>query len=490
MSFRDLRLPKSNTLLAAAVGTTGGGGLVLASGFVSPLLAGLAIAGAVIGVVMLLSPGMAFLLTTAVVPLERIGRMTSDNNAYTVSLMRIFGVLALGSFLLHTMVRKRQLKFGKAFLLYTAYTVVGFATLLYTTDRLGSTRAASAILGNLMFFFLIINVARSYRLVKLSIIVWLVATVLIGLFTMYQWHAGAGAGELALGSTSERFATVLEDTSEWQDLETIGRATGPTSHAAVYGINLVMTLPFFAFLFKSHADKRVRAAAAFGAAVVLYNIFLANTRAIVIITGLLIVLFFARGMLRIRPVTVVALVLLGAVVAAFAPKAVYERVLNPENYTYKQSGTLRVRFGLWGVGVDVAKDKWLTGTGIGNQALVPLYIKEPVPERISLHCEYLETLVEVGIFGSLFFFSFLGLMMRRATQAARLFRRVRQTQEQYWFMVACQLTMLAVLIDGVQVDVFHFPLKGWWLVAGLTWVMWEHARSAYAQAVQTAQVAP
>jgi hypothetical protein len=44
-------------------------------------------------------------------------------------------------------------------------------------------------------------------------------------------------------------------------------------------------------------------------------------------------------------------------------------------------------------------------------------------------------------------------------------------------MVACQIATLGVLCYGVQVDVFHFPLKGWWLVAGITCVMYRFARA-------------
>ena len=36
--------------------------------------------------------------------------------------------------------------------------------------------------------------------------------------------------------------------------------------------------------------------------------------------------------------------------------------------------------------------------------------------------------------------------------------------------------MVAVLVYGVQVDVFQFPLKGWWLAAGLTYVMYRLSR--------------
>ena len=33
--------------------------------------------------------------------------------------------------------------------------------------------------------------------------------------------------------------------------------------------------------------------------------------------------------------------------------------------------------------------------------------------------------------------------------------------------------MISALLYGIQVDVFHFPLKGWWLVAGLTYAMYQ-----------------
>lgn len=481
MLFRKLQGIRPLPLVVAAVGTGGGAGLVLASGSLGPVLAGLALTGVAITALMAMSPSVAFLLTTAVVPLERIGRMTADTDVYTISLMRILGVIALLSFLLHAIVRRKRIQFEWGFVLYGVYTLIGICTLAYTTDPLGSKRAASAIVGNLLFYFLTVNVARSYRIVKLAIAVWLTSTVLIGVFTIYQWHAGAGAGELALGSSSQRFATVLQDTSEWQDLETVGRATGPTSHAAVYGINLVMTLPFFAFFLRTRKEVGIRLALACGFFIVLYNIFLANTRMILILTVLLAILFFVTGLVRITSNAILALLLGTVVVAAMVPADVYRRVLDPQNYTYGQSGTLRIRMKLWGVGLEVAKDKWLTGTGIGNQALVPLYIKEPVPDRISLHCEYLETFIEVGLFGSLAFFGFVALIASRARRAAKLFRRVAETRERYWLTIACQLTMLAVLIDGVQVDVFHFPLKGWWLVAGLTCALCQQAHRTLAQ---------
>ena len=70
----------------------------------------------------------------------------------------------------------------------------------------------------------------------------------------------------------------------------------------------------------------------------------------------------------------------------------------------------------------------------------------------------------------------VALILRRSVGAGRIFRRIDPDGERYWFVIASQVALVSVLIYGVQVDVFHFPLKAWWLVAALGWVMYELAR--------------
>jgi len=75
---------------------------------------------------------------------------------------------------------------------------------------------------------------RTWELARLAVFVWLGASVLAGVYTMYAWHAGKDVVETQIGETTERFRATWQDTSEWQDLgETKRRAMGPTSHAAV-----------------------------------------------------------------------------------------------------------------------------------------------------------------------------------------------------------------------------------------------------------------
>ena len=205
--------------------------------------------------------------------------------------------------------------------------------------------------------------------------------------------------------------------------------------------------------------------------IVLYNIFLANTRAAIILAVLVVGVCLARGMIKITPAVVVSSMVFLGLILIDTPSAVYHRVLDSSNYSTERSGTLRARLAYWEAGVQIASETWYRGIGIGNQATVPQYAKIEGPEFSSVHNEYLNTLLEVGVFGWLVFFSFTGVLLTYAFKAARSFRRWASTQEQYWFMVACQVTMMAVLVFAVQVDVYHFPLKGWWLVASMTVVM-------------------
>lgn len=473
----DLDAKRSSTaVLAGLCGFTAAGLLVVGSAQVSPVMAGLAVCGLLVAAAILLSPALGLLLTAAVIPIERIGRLTSDSSMYTVSLMRIVGLLALGSFVIHAVTRKWKLRFGKPFFLYLAYCGLAVGTVFYTSDQLGTIRSGSAILGNLVFLFLVVNVVRNWRLAKAALLVWLASSVLIGIYTMYDWHTGHAVNVERIGELQSRFSTVYGDTAEWQQMdEVLSRAVGPTSAAAVYGINMILTLPFFAFLIRIERDWRVRLGILTSVLIVLYNIFLANTRAAMLVTIAVLALCVVRKLIAFngKRLALVALILVTMVLAA--PSAIYDRVFKPGNYTYAGSSTLRSRLDYWNAALLVADKHWLGGAGLGNQNEVPKYLKGPAPEQTSAHNEFLQTLDEVGIFGWLAFFSFVAVVLAYGFRGAR-YALAAKNRELYWFLIACQIAMISVLLYAFQADVFHFPLKGWWLVAGLTWVTYQLTR--------------
>ena len=480
------RLPMP--VLAGGCGLFAGAMLVLAAARVSPVMAGLAMCGLLVAIAILFSPTLGLLLTALVIPIERLGRLTSDSNMYTVSLMRIIGLLALGSFLVHAVNRKWKLRFGKPFFIYFAYCGIAIMTVFYTTDPLSTVRSGSAILGNLIFFFLVINVVRSWKLAKAALLVWLLSSVLVGVYTMYDWHFGSAVNVQRIGELQSRFQTVYSDTAEWQQLETLSRAVGPTSAAAVYGINMILTLPFFAFLIRIERDWRIRLVLLLSVLIVMYNIFLSNTRAAILLTIAVLGLCVLWKLVTLTGTRIAAVSLILLAVLAAAPSAIYERVLSPANYTVAGSSTLRSRFSYWDAAITIAEKNWLLGVGLGNQTEVPKYLKDYAPETTSAHNEYLQTLDEVGVVGWMVFLSFVGILLVYGHRAASIYARIRGKQEMYWFMVACQIAMISVLLYAFQADVFHFPLKGWWLVASLTFVMYQRAQADRAELVQVGAV--
>jgi O-antigen ligase len=199
---------------------------------------------------------------------------------------------------------------------------------------------------------------------------------------------------------------------------------------------------------------------------------LTNTRAAIILAAIMLALCVARGLIVLSPGRWIA----GACVAAaslfFVPEDVWVRVLDVTRYAAGQNtGTLELRAQFWDAALrGIERHPWV-GNGIGNQTIVPALTLGISPKRISAHNEYLNTMLEVGIIGWVLMFGAILLLVRSSFRAARIFRTVPGRAEQYWFMVACQLTLISALLYGLQVDVFHFPLKGFWLVAGLSWSM-------------------
>jgi hypothetical protein len=462
-----------NPLLAAAVGSGCGVLVVILAASGSPTIAAAALGGLLVAGAAVLFPDFAFLLVALSVHLERLGRFTNDTEANAFSLMRIVGALALGSFLLHALMKRWKINFGAAFLVYTAYACWGAVTVFFTNDRLGAMQTGGQVIGNLMFLFLTINIVRNWKLVRAGVVAWLIVVVLAGIWTIYGWHfqgASRAQGESNVGVTDRRFQATYVDNSTWDRLESVGRAQGTSSHPSVYGLNLIFTIPFFFYFLRVSRNLFWKAMTAGGLVISLYNIFLTNTRATFFVAGIIVVLCVLRRVYALTPHQLIALLLLASASLYFVPTDVYTRVLDPTSYAKSgsQEGSLMLRTHFWEAAYEVLQTNWLFGVGMGNQTAVPSKVRVVTPERISAHNEYINTLMEVGIIGWILLFTTVGIFIWSSFKAAAIFRRLPGHSEQYYFMLAAQITIIAALLYGVQVDVFHFPLKGWWLIAGLS----------------------
>lgn len=453
----------------------------------SPLLSLAAVVGIGSGLLFLRYPDLALYVLVALIPIERFGRFTDDNTQFTISLMRIMGLVTVGVLLTHRFLRQRPLTFGPAFWLYAGYVAVGLLSIVYTNDMLGTVRGASTIVGNLMFFFVVVNMATTRKHIFISLIIWLTASIAIGMYTVYDWHFGSGRSETTVmqGSddpgkgvqtTENRWATVWTDQAELDALggKSLRRSMGPTSHAVVYGINCILTVPFLLYLLRLPIGLPWKCVSIASLALIGYNVLLTNTRASILLAGLVGLLCVVFGLVRLRPGQAIAVILVVLASIPFIPQDIFNRILDLSNYTFEQSASLRIRMEYVEAGLRAAADNWLYGSGLANENIVPEYLNtwSTAPARTTVHNEYLQTLMEVGVIGSLFFWAFVILLFYYAFSAARNFARQPGMAQERWFMVAVQIAMIGTVIFGLQVDVFHFPLKGWWLLAGITVTMY------------------
>jgi len=432
-------------------------------------------------VVLIQYPSLGLLITAFVVPLERFGRFGDDASNYTISLMRVIGIVALAAVLIHCLVRKEKFVFGLPLCLYGGFVFLALASLTHTSDFSGTVRACGAILANIMFFFMVINLTHKVKLAYCAVLIWMFVSVGIGIYSIYDWHFGAvtpvassdydrGEGQQ---TTDMRFSTVWQDAAEF-DSFIVARSMGSTSHAGVYGINLIMTIPFFLFFMKRSHYLLFKGVLLFGLLIIGYNVFLTNTRTVLALAVFVIILCLIRQLIVMSLPKVVIGVLLAASIVFILPGAIFERALNPANYSLQNSATMQIRLAYWRAGLEIIQDNWLIGVGVGNDEVVPKYAKQMTTETTTVHNIFIQIAMEVGIFGWLIFFGFVSSLLWYGRKASTIYKH-HNLLDEYWFMVAAQIAMISVLVYGLVVDVFHFPLKGWWMIAALVYAIYHLA---------------
>ena len=451
----------------------------------SPITAGLAVAG--VGVVcgMMISPTFAVVMLTMSIPFEKLGRLNNNDQVVALSLSRILGVIALASLILHVCLRKKKLRFGTAFWLYTGYTLICFLSYAWANTPEDTFRDMFRVLGNLVFFFIIANVIRSYPMAKTIAIVWLVATIAAGGYSLvdYYYTRSNPISESQMDLTSMRFSTVVSDEGEIRYLgRGVLRMFGPTAHPTLFGVNMTMAVPFFIWAIRTSRGL-LRYIWFGGLGITIVCIFLSNTRAVILLIAFVVLYAILRGLWRINAQTAVALLLLTLAAGAVIPKDIYQRALNFSLYTSTKSDSIRVRFKFWAVSWELIQHNWWGGIGVGDQTTVLKMIKDEDTgyltsegTRASAHNEFIWVMVEVGIFGYLLHWAFVWYVARSSFRAGKLFR-ARGNIEPYLFSLACQAVFLGILLFSLQSEVYHYPLKGWWLMAALSCSLYEVARN-------------
>ena len=122
------------------------------------------------------------------------------------------------------------------------------------------------------------------------------------------------------------------------------------------------------------------------------------------------------------------------------------------------------RFNVYNSCVDMFKDNWLLGIGVGNQnfrEIYGLYMKTGF-DALSAYNIYLEIAVESGIFALIAFVGFVGLILRKAIQNASNL-----------YVLAALISIIGILFHGIVDTVFFRPQIQFvfWTMAGIIRVL-------------------
>jgi len=239
----------------------------------------------------------------------------------------------------------------------------------------------------------------------------------------------------------------------------------------LFGLNNVMTIPFFLWAFRRQRNFS-RWIWLGGLGLALACIMLTNTRAILVLTALTLAFLHptARGQECVHRARAHR-----SDGGALHPGRLYRRSLDLSLYTTERGDSIRVRFKFWAKSWELIQDTWTHGIGVGDETTLQRMITDEdtgylstVGLKASAHNEYIWVMVELGLAGYVLFWGFVAAVTRAAFQAAALIRKAAGSTEQYHFMVACQTLMIGVLLFAVQSEEFHYPLKGWWLIAAVS----------------------
>jgi hypothetical protein len=471
------------TPLALLVGLAGGVAFALGSVETSPVmaLAGLIGLGAVL--FLLREPVLGLYLLAAMVPIERFGRFSDDTAVFEISIMRVAGMVVFLLLLIHCVLRGHRMVITAPLVIWTVYVAIALISLTYSSDLKGGQQIAGGAAGNIIFMLTISSLVYAddfdemVRRAKIAIICWLAASAAVCAYSIYDWHFGSGGvGGIPIDSVDpqagaqlleHKWSTVWLDTAE-EGLSglSLRRSMGSTSHAAVFGINLLMSIPFFVYFIKISRGNLMKGLMLIGLAATLYCLLLTNTRAVILIAIPTFGLCMLRGMIPFRGWMILASLVVVSGSLFILPADIFNRILNVQNYEVGNSDAMRVRFEYWEAGFRAIFDNWATGVGVGNRLVMLSYLRRPIEGHSTMHNIYLQTALDVGLFGWL---AFIGYILTTLFQTEKLIKGLRREgfSDAYWMAVSAEVLILTVIIFGFQVDVFFFPLKAWWLVASL-----------------------
>ncbi|HEU4365921.1 MAG TPA: O-antigen ligase family protein [Candidatus Krumholzibacteria bacterium] len=328
-------------------------------------------------------------------------------------IMLIIGAATFALMVLHMAVQKRSIRLAWApqnflMLWFFAAVIMSRVAALYIP---GVTEAAVEFLAIMMMYFLIANLVSTPRRLGIVINLLVVLTIVLAAQGIVQYFTGTGFGG--------------QETYEGR-IQAVGIFSDPND----LGLALVMVLPFVFLKLMERSKPWEKLFAFVGLSVLVYALYLTQSRGGLMAFGALMMILFSRSMGKV----------LGYGIGGLAMLALF--VLGPRMSTIStEEASAYGRIEAWGIGVDLFEQFPLFGVGYGN--FTEYHFR-------TAHNSFVLCMAELGMFGFYAWSMLLYLSIKNAGHIANVFRRQKQHR-------------LAVYVDTVRYSMIAYCLGAYWL---------------------------
>ncbi len=328
-------------------------------------------------------------------------------------IMLAIGAATFGLMILHMAVQERRIRLKAApqnllmLWFYAAIIMSSVATMWLPTV----VDAATGFLSTLIMYFLIANLAATPRRIGIVINLLVVLTLVLAVQGIVQHFTGTGFGG--------------QETYKGR-IQAIGIFADPND----LGLALVMVLPYLFLKLMERAKDWEKLLSAFALIVLVWALYLTQSRGGLMAFGALLMILFSRRMGKA----------LGYSLGGMAMLALF--VLGPRMSTISTGeASAYGRIEAWGLGIDLFEENPLFGVGYGN------YIEHHFR---TAHNSFVLCMAELGMFGFLAWTMLIYVSVKNTKAMARIFRERGQEAT-------------ALYVDTIRYGLIAYCLGAYWL---------------------------
>jgi O-antigen ligase len=334
----------------------------------------------------LLNPDWLFYLAVATLPLESL--VTSE----IVTIPKIVGMLAFGSWVLASIVQRRKVYWGVPLVTMGLFILWGVVSLVWTLDFSRTRSSVITYTLLMMFYVLIINSVRTRdQLDKTLIAVW-------------------AGGMVVVASAIFQVATTSFEASLYSQ-----RVAGFIGNPNTYAVWALAAVPGFYWMIVRGWKSVTGVLAIFGLVAMLVTILYSASRGGAVSVVALVLCFLLLNRKKWQSLAIVIVVAI--LVWCFAPPLFWTRLSQFTAPAVVVGDRMR---DLWPAGWNAFLGNPWIGSGLGTNELV---IRSVIGKLLSVHSAPLAVAIEVGIFGVLTYLAFICIPPLQLLKSATLKRQ-------------------------------------------------------------------